>query len=120
MKNLFLTLGAVAALTACGKSNAAEYEEIFVGCEQIQATDEHVVYKCPADMEWIVDVKTQEPNGKFYTTGGLNLADLYADTEHAYVEVSLNDPNTCKEDFTIRTMVTEPKDNTNWAFIGCK
>ena len=120
MKKLFLTLAAVVAVTACGKSNAAEYEEIFVGCEQIEATGEHVVYKCPADIEWIVNVKTQEPNGKFFTGGALNLADLYADTEHAYVEVSLNDPNVCEEDFTIRTMVAEPKDDANWAFIGCK
>ena len=42
------------------------------------------------------------------------------DTEHEYVEIAFNDAGMCKENFTVRTMVAEPKENTNWAVIGCR
>ena len=122
MKKLFLTFGAVAALAACDSSKSSkEYEALFTSCEAIETTAEHVVYKCPVDLEWVATVKTtQTPNGGFISNGELNLMELYADTEHNYVEVSLNDAGTCKEDYTIRTMIKEPNDNTPWAFIGCR
>ena len=124
MKKICIICGALAMLVACDNANAAsdyaEYDAIFAGCERIEASDVHLVYKCPADMEWIANIKHQEPTGMFMTGGDLNLAELYADTEHAYAEVALNNPGLCQEDFTIRTMLREPNTETNWAFVGCK
>lgn len=123
MRKLFLTFGAIAALAACDNANAEkkEYESIFTTCEAIETTAEHVVYKCPADLEWVANIKkTVEPNGMFITGGDLKLAELYADTAHNYVEVALNNPGFCKEDYTIRTMVNEPTSETYWAVIGCR
>ena len=122
MKKLFLILPIV-ALVACG-DKYSKYDSIFGGCERIETTEFHLVYKCPADQEWAQQVKQLEPNGKFMAGGHLNLIELYADTEHVYTEVGFND-NYCKEGFTIRTMIAEPvygeegKD-INWAYIGCR
>ena len=89
--------------------------------ERIETTEFHLVYKCPADQEWAQQVKQQQPNGKFRAGGQLNLEELYADTEHVYAEVSFDDPGTCKENFTIRTMIAEPiEGGDNWAFVGCR
>ena len=107
------------ALVACGQSYE-KYDSMFSGCERIETSEVHLVYKCPADQPWVADVKAVEPNGMFKTGGELNLADLYADTANVYVEVSLNDKGLCKEDFTLRTMVAEPVADANWAVIGCK
>ena len=80
-----------------------------------------MVYKCPANQEWVQQVKQLEPNGKFIAGGYLNLGELYNDTEHVYAEVALNDKGFCKEDFTIRTMIAKPVEGgDNWAVIGCK
>ena len=66
-----------------------------------------------------------EPNGKWKAGGHFNLDEMYADTEHVYVEVAFDDENykgICKEDFTIRTMIAKPVEETknDWAFIGCR
>ena len=123
MKKLFLILPIV-ALAACG-DDYSKYDSIFGGCERIETTEFHLVYKCPSDQEWAQQVKQMEPNGKFMAGGHYNLAEMYADTEHVYTEVALDDKNFCKEDFTIRTMIAEPIDgdegkDINWAYIGCK
>ena len=119
MKKLFLVLPVV-ALAAC-KPDYSKYDSIFGGCERIETTEFHLIYKFPANLEWVQQVKQLEPNGKFIAGGHYNLAEMYADTEHVYTEVALNDKNFCKEDFTIRTMIAEPiEGGDNWAFIGCK
>lgn len=114
-----LSVGAL-ALVACGQ-DYSKYDAILPGCERIETTKAHLVYKCPADQEWVAGVKAMEPNGKFRAGGQLNLAELYADTANVYVEISLNDPDSCKEDFTVRTMIAEPVEGgDNWAFVGCR
>ena len=112
----------IITLAACADENKyQEYDSIFGGCERIETTEFHLVYKCPANQEWAQNVKKLQPNGKFRAGGHLNLDELYADTEHVYAEVSFNDSGWCKEDFTIRTMIAKPvKGGDNWAFIGCK
>jgi len=119
MKKLLLVLP-VCALAACNQ-DYSKYDSIFPGCERIETTEFHLVYKCPADQEWAQKVKQLKPTGKFRAGGYLNLAELYADKAHVYAEVSFNDKNFCKEDFTIRTMIAEPVEGgANWAFIGCR
>ena len=114
MKKLLLILPVV-ALTACSE-NYNKYDSIFDSCERIETTEFHLVYKCPVDEI----TKQMEPNGQFASAGELNLEELYADTEHSYIEVSLNDINYCHDqDFTIRTMVAKPVADENWAVIGC-
>lgn len=123
MKKIFTILGALALITVCNAANAidyTEYDDILGGCERIETTNEHLVYKCPANQEWIANIKTQEPTGTFMTDGDLNMAELYADTEHAYVEIALNTPGLCADDFTIRTMIREPNADTEWAVVGCR
>ena len=115
-----LALTSVLALAACGQ-NYSKYDSIFVGCERIETTEFHLIYKCPADQEWVQEVKKSQPNGKWRAGGQFNLDEMYADTEHVYAEVSLNDKGECKEDFTIRTMIAKPVEGgDNWAFIGCR
>lgn len=114
-----LSVGAL-ALVACGQ-DYSKYDAILPGCERIETTNYHLVYKCPADQEWAQQVKQLQPNGKFGAGGQFNLSELYADTEHVYAEVSFNDKNTCKEGFSIRTMIAEPVEGgDNWAFVGCR
>ena len=117
MKKLLLVLPVV-ALAGCSQ-DYSKYDSIFVGCERIETTKWHLVYKCPADQKWAQKVKQLQPTGKFIAGGHLNLDELYADAAHVYTEVALNDKYFCKENFTIRTMIAKPgKDN--WAFIGCR
>lgn len=118
MKKLLLILPVI-ALAACGDGNK-KYDAIFTGCERIDTTKEHLVYKCPVDQIWVGRVKAMTPNVEFRTNGNLNLEELYADKEHAYLEVSLNEKNVCSEDYTIRVMTAEPKAGTKWAVMGCK
>ncbi len=119
MKKLFFILSII-TLGACAQ-DYSKYDSIFEGCERIETTEFHLVYKCPAEQEWAQQVKQQQPNGKFRAGGQLNLGELYADTEHVYAEVSFDDPGTCKENFTIRTMIAEPiEGGDNWAFVGCR
>ncbi len=118
MKKLLLVLPVV-ALAACSEGYS-KYDSMFGGCERIETSEIHLVYKCPADQEWAQEVKKLQPNGMFMTGGNLNLSEMYADKAHVYAEVVFNDPGMCKEDFTIRTMIAEPNSDTSWAFIGCK
>ena len=119
MKKLPLILPII-ALAACNQ-DYSRYDSIFEGCERIETTEFHLVYKCPADQEWAQQVKQLQPNGKFRAGGYLNLAELYEDTDHVYSEVSFKDKGVCKEDFTIRTMIAKPVEGgDNWAFIGCR
>ena len=119
MKKLFLILPVI-TLVACDK-DYSKYDSIFGGCERIETTKWHLIYKCPANQEWAQKVKQLQPNGKFMAGGHYNLDEMYADTEHVYTEVAFNDKNFCKEDFTIRTMIAKPtKGADNWAYIGCK
>ncbi len=115
MKKIFCILSII-PLTACGQ-DYEKYDSMFWGCERIETTDFHLVYKCPVDEI----TKQMPPNGKFVSGGYLNLEELYQDTEHSYVEVSLNDVGFCAgKDFTIRTMVARPVEGgDNWAVIGC-
>ena len=118
MKKLMFALP-VLMCAACA-SDYKEFDNHFSGCERIETSAQHLIYKCPADQEWIVAVKAQEPNGMFKTGGGQNLDELYADTENVYVEVAFNDAGVCAEDYTIRTMIAAPVADKMWAFIGCK
>jgi hypothetical protein len=116
-----LLLVSVLALAACGNSiDVAQHDADFTGCERIASDEQHLVYKCPSDMEWIVNVKKQEPNALFQYGSNLNLDEINADTEHTYVEVVPSKPGTdCKENFHYRTMV-KPISKEPYAVIGCK
>ena len=115
-----VALTSVLVLAACG-NDVAKHDADFAGCERIETTEFHLVYKCPADQEWVQQVKQMQPNGKFKAGGYLNLEELYADTANVYVEVALNNKDVCKEDFTVRTMIAKPvQGGGDWAFIGCK
>ena len=107
------------ALVACGQSYE-KYDSMFSGCERIETSDVHLVYKCPSNQPWVAEAKTVEPTGQFMTGGDLNLAELYADTENVYVEVALNEKGICPKDFTVRIMVAEPVEDKMWALVGCK
>ena len=41
-------------------------------CEKIASTSTHIVYKCPSSLEWIKDVKAQQPTGKWVDTSGID------------------------------------------------
>jgi len=117
-----LTLASILALAACCP-DYDRFDSMFSGCERIQTKkwEKHLLYKCPADQEWLQEVKNAQPNGKWRYGTRYNLDELYTDTEHVYVEVALYDRGVCKEDFTVRTMIAQPvKDGDDWAFIECK
>ena len=119
MKKLLLMLRII-SLAACASEDYTKYDAIFEGCERIETTAEHLVYKCPVTQEWVAAVKAIEPNGKFFVRGNLNIAELYADTENVYSELVFNDEGNCAESYTIRTMVAEPTETADWAVIGCR
>ncbi|MBQ7409103.1 MAG: hypothetical protein IJV03_00905 [Alphaproteobacteria bacterium] len=120
-----LLLVPVLALAACGNSidiDVAQHDARFAEwkCERIVSDEQHLVYKCPSDLEWIVNVKKQEPNALFQSGSNLNWDEINADTEHTYVEVVPSEPETdCKENFHYRTMV-KPISKEFYAVIGCK
>ena len=120
-----IALTSVLALAACGISSEqiAQHDADFAGCERVDTTKTHLVYKCPSNLEWIVNVKKSEPTALFQTGGGLIWDDVNADTEHTYVEVVPSKPGTdCKEDFHYRTMVKPFNRETRepFAVVGCK
>ena len=50
------------------------------------------------------------------------VSEMAKDPEYTYVEFAFDQPGwtkTCKEDYTMRTMLKEPGEY-NWAFVGCK
>ena len=122
MKKVF-ALTSVLALAACGQSlDVAQHDADFAGCERIDTTKTHLVYKCPANMDRFAEIKKQEANALFFEGGALVWDDVNADKEHVYVEVVKPYSNECVEDFHYRTIVkpvnTETKD---WyAVISCK
>ena len=118
-----LALTSVLALAACGNSiNTAEIDAHFAGCEKIDATESHLVYKCPSDQEWIAGVKAQEPNAKFLTWGDNEslIKEVAQDAQFTLVEVVLGDKEGCQENYHFRTMVKPISEEEMWAVISCK
>jgi hypothetical protein len=122
MKKL-LTLASVLALAACGQPlDVAQHDADFEGCERVDTTKIHLVYKCPASMERFAEIKTQEPTALFKMGGSLNWDEVNADTEHVYVEVVKPHSENCKENFHYRTMVKPFNQETQewYAVVSCK
>lgn len=123
MKKLLLILPVI-ALVGCN-SDAKDIENTMNGCEKIESTSTHIVYKCPSSLEWIKDVKAQQPTGKWVDISGIDetkLSEMAKDPEYTYVEIAFDQPGwdkLCKENYTIRTMLKEPSSD-GWAFIGCR
>ena len=125
MKKLLLVLPVV-ALAACS-SDIKDIENTMAqwACEQIAKTSTHIVYKCPSSLEWVKNVKTLEPTGKWVDWSGIDetkVSEMAKDTEYTYVEVAFDQPGwnkTCEEDYTMRTMLKEPSEE-DWAFVGCR
>lgn len=121
MKKIFV-LGSVLALAACGP-DVAKHDADFAGCERVDTTKTHLVYKCPSSQEWLAAVKKQTPNAQFKEGGNLNWDEVNADKENTYVEVVFGVSEGCKENFHYRTMIKPMnKDNAEefYAFIGCR
>lgn len=121
MKKIFV-LGSVLALAACGM-DVAKHDADFVGCERVDTTKTHLVYKCPSNMERFAEIKTQTPTAMFKEGGNLVWDDVNADKENTYVEVVLGVAENCQENFHYRTMVKPMnKDNAEemYAVISCK
>ena len=118
----FFVLGSVLALAACGM-DVAKHDADFVGCERVDTTKTHLVYKCPSNMERFAEIKTQTPNAMFQEGGNLVWDEVNADKENTYVEVVLGVAENCQENFHYRTMVKSMnKDNAEemYAVISCK
>ena len=117
-----LTLTAVLVLAACGfsQNQVAQHDARFAGCERVETTWLHLVYKCPSDMEWIQEAKKQEPNAMFKQGSILVRNNVNADIEHTYVEVVPGRFRQCK-DFHYRVMIRpfDAKSKEYFAFAGC-
>ena len=125
-----IALISVLALAACGISqeDIAKQDADFAGCERIATSATHLVYKCPSNQEWIVNLKKEgrEPNALFQNGKGLegdwwNVAN--ADKKHTLVEVVYGKYGKgCKENFHYRTVVKPINVETQefYALIGCK
>ena len=119
MKKL-IALTSVLALAACGQSlDVAQHDADFAGCERVDTTKTHLVYKCPANMERFAEVMKQEPTALFFEGSALVWDDINADKEHVYVEVVKPYSENCQEDFHYRTMV-KPSSKDSYAVISCK
>ena len=105
-------------------ASVEEHDADFAACQRVDTTEMHLVYKCPVDLEWIVNLKNsgREPDSLFMMGGGLNWDEVNADAENTYVEVVLNDANGCAEDFHYRTMIKPFNTETMepFALAGCK
>ncbi len=113
----------VLALAACGNSiDVAKHDARFAEwkCERIASNEQHLVYKCPSDLEWIVNLKNQEPNAPFRMFGDDEalIRETAKDTSVTLVEVVLGDSAGCKEDFHYRTMV-KPISEELYTVVGC-
>jgi len=118
-----LALISVLALAACGNSvDVSKHDARFAGwnCERIATNEQHLVYKCPSDLQWIVDLKKNEPNAKFLTWGDdeVLIKETAKDEKVALVEVVLGVSAGCKDDFHYRTMI-RPIGEEYWAYLGC-
>lgn len=116
-----LVLTSVLALAACGQ-NVKQHDADFAGCERVDTTKTHLVYKCPADMERFAEIKKMTPNAMFQEAGALVWTDVNADTANTYVEVVFGKEEACEENFHYRTMVkpvnTEAEEM--YAVVSCK
>lgn len=119
-----LTLTSVLALVACGQSlNSAQHDADFAGCERVDTTKMHLVYKCPANMERFAQVKTMEANALFQEGGALVWDEVNADTANVYVEVvggKWGKIDECQENFHYRTKVKPVNGEEMYAVITCK
>ena len=117
-----LTLASVLALAACGFSQEqiAQHDADFAGCERVDTSKTHLVYKCPANMERFAEVKAQEPTAMFMDGSALNFDEVNADKEHVYVEVVAKNDGDCKDGFHYRTMVKPVNGEEMYAVISCK
>jgi len=125
MKKILFFASLMVFVVCCANAvTVEEHDADFVGCQRVDTTEEHLVYKCPSDMEWIVNLKNSgvEPSGLFYEGGNLNWEEINADIENTYIEVVLIDSNGCKEDFHYRTMIKPFNIETKepFAVSGCK
>lgn len=118
-----LILTSVLALAACSYT-LEQHDADFAGCERVDTSEKHLVYKCPADMAIFDEVKTIEPNTFFFEKGALVWDEVNADKEHIYVEVVLDKEaaEDCDEDFHYRVMVKpfNMKTMEVYAVAGCK
>ena len=119
MKKLFLILPVVLCAVACTQ-DYGEYDSMLPGCERIETSTKHLVYRCHTDQEWIQSVKQTVANGAFKFGDKMDLAGMFADPDYTYVEIAFDDKGFCAQDFTIRTMVSDPYGETPWAVVGCR
>lgn len=116
-----LALTSVLALAACGQSlDVAQHDADFTGCERIDTTKTHLVYKCPANMERFAEVKKQEATVMFKEGGALVWDEVNADKENIYVEVVAGNDAGCMEGFHYRTMVKPQNGEEMYAVVSCK
>ena len=96
---------------------------VFEGCTVLETNSDHAIYQCPSDIQWIIDMKQNEPNGMFQSNfdSDENVFNLVLnDTEHEYVEVAFADAEMCDANQTaVRIKIAQPSDEL-WAFVGCK
>ena len=119
-----LALTSVLALAACGQ-DVAKHDADFAGCERVDTTKTHLVYKCPSNMDRFVEIKKQTPTAKFAEGGNLVWDNVNADTENVYVEVVFGEfgkMDGCQEDFHYRTMVKPATEEAEawYAVATCK
>ena len=103
--------------------NTKQYNtDAFQNCVLLESNDDHDIYQCPTDVQWIVDLQQKEPNGMFkynFDSDETVFDKIAFDNEHFYVEIAFNDPNMCEQDYTIRTKIKQPGDEL-WALVGCE
>lgn len=122
MKKYFALIS-ILGLAACGNSmDVSKHDARFAewGCERFAADEQHLVYKCPSNLEWIVSLKKEQPTGMFLTWGNDEalIKETAKDESVTLVEVVLGDSNGCKDDFHYRTMI-RPIGEEPYAFLGC-
>ncbi len=120
MKKISIIALCLMPLTACAIN---EHDADFPGCEKIAETEQHLVYKCPADQERFEQVKQEIPNAMFMYNldeQDMSISEISKDTEHVYVEVVLNEPAGCEEDFHYRTIIRPVNEDEFYAVTECK
>ena len=120
MKKLSAVMLVLIPLTACAFN---EHDSDFPECEKIAETEQHLVYKCPANQERFEQVKQSTPNAMFrynLDEQDILISELSKDTDHIYVEVVLNDASGCKEDFHYRTIIKPVNGDDFYAVESCK
>lgn len=110
--------------------------ELFDACVSLEKNETHIIYQCPTDIDWVVELKQNEPNAMFQAGPSSdeiwNLVMKETDPDHDYVEVAFADinRNICEDGETpVRIKITNPKitdepvepsEMEMWAFAGCK